>query len=115
MGAIYRPETERASHYFRARLSDQFDAVIHIDDTRAVEPLERTTVWKRAKRCRRPTRPGSDERGALGAEGRFEPPTYDLRVPAWESRRGRGDALSRARYRSHGPVSLNHGRSGSGL
>ncbi|MGZ4108930.1 MAG: erythromycin esterase family protein [Actinomycetota bacterium] len=46
IGVIYRPETERASHYFRARLSDQFDAVIHIDDTRAVEPLERTTVWE---------------------------------------------------------------------
>ena len=41
IGVIYRPETERASHYFRARVSDQFDAVIHIDETRAVEPLER--------------------------------------------------------------------------
>jgi hypothetical protein len=26
-------------------LSDQFDAVIHIDETRAVEPLERTVEW----------------------------------------------------------------------
>lgn len=32
----------RQSHYFRARIADQFDAVIHIDETRAVEPLERT-------------------------------------------------------------------------
>ena len=46
IGVIYRPETERVSHYFRARLSDQFDAVIHIDDTRAVEPLERTAGWE---------------------------------------------------------------------
>jgi erythromycin esterase-like protein/predicted phosphoribosyltransferase len=46
IGVIYRPETERQSHYFRARLADQFDAVIHIDDTRAVEPLERTSVWE---------------------------------------------------------------------
>jgi erythromycin esterase-like protein len=46
IGVIYRPETERASHYFRARVSDQFDAVIHIDETRAVEPLERTTRWQ---------------------------------------------------------------------
>ena len=38
IGVIYQPETERQSHYFRARVSDQFDAVIHIDDTRAVEP-----------------------------------------------------------------------------
>ncbi|HVW83213.1 MAG TPA: erythromycin esterase family protein [Bryobacteraceae bacterium] len=45
IGVIYRPETEFASHYFRARLSDQFDAVIHFDRTRAVEPLERTAEW----------------------------------------------------------------------
>jgi len=43
IGVIYRPETERASHYFYTRLPDQFDAVIHIDDTRAVQPLDRTT------------------------------------------------------------------------
>jgi erythromycin esterase-like protein len=41
IGVIYRPETERSSHYFHARLSDQFDAVLHFDETRAVEPLER--------------------------------------------------------------------------
>ncbi|HHP7243413.1 MAG TPA: erythromycin esterase family protein [Elainellaceae cyanobacterium] len=40
IGVIYRPETERISHYFSARLSDQFDAVIHIDTSRAAEPLE---------------------------------------------------------------------------
>jgi erythromycin esterase-like protein len=44
IGVIYRPETERASHYFHARLADQFDAMIHIDRTRAVEPLERFPV-----------------------------------------------------------------------
>jgi erythromycin esterase-like protein len=42
IGVIYRPETERMSHYFGARLPDQFDAVIHVDRTRALEPLE---VW----------------------------------------------------------------------
>lgn len=46
IGVIYRPETERASHYFYARLSDQFDAVLHFDETRAVEPLERTSEWE---------------------------------------------------------------------
>ena len=46
IGVIYRPETERASHYFQARLSVQFDAVIHFDETRAVEPLERTVEWE---------------------------------------------------------------------
>jgi erythromycin esterase-like protein len=46
IGVIYRPETERASHYFHARLSDQFDAVLHFDHTRAVEPLERSAEWQ---------------------------------------------------------------------
>ena len=41
IGVIYRPESERVSHYFRARLPDQFDAVLHIDETSALEPLER--------------------------------------------------------------------------
>jgi erythromycin esterase-like protein len=45
IGVIYRPGTERLSHYFFARLPKQFDAIIHIDETRAVEPLERTSVW----------------------------------------------------------------------
>jgi erythromycin esterase-like protein len=46
IGVIYRPEAERASHYFHAQLPDQFDAVLHFDHTRAVEPLERTVVWE---------------------------------------------------------------------
>jgi erythromycin esterase-like protein len=45
IGVIYRPETERASHYFYSSLPVQFDAVIHIDRTRGVEPLERTAQW----------------------------------------------------------------------
>lgn len=45
IGVIYRPETERQSHYFHVRPADQFDAMIHIDKTRAVEPLEPTSVW----------------------------------------------------------------------
>jgi erythromycin esterase-like protein/predicted phosphoribosyltransferase len=46
MGVIYRPETERQSHYFRARLPDQFDSVLHFDETRAVKPLESTEEWE---------------------------------------------------------------------
>lgn len=46
IGVIYRPETERQSHYFYARVSEQFDAVIHIDETRAVEPLDRSVEWE---------------------------------------------------------------------
>jgi erythromycin esterase-like protein len=40
IGVIYSPDTERISHYFHARLAEQFDAVIHIDRTHALEPLE---------------------------------------------------------------------------
>jgi len=46
IGVIYLPESERISHYFNARLADQFDAMIHLDQTRAVEPLERTAKWE---------------------------------------------------------------------
>ena len=46
IGVLYLPESERASHYFRARLSAQFDFVLHFDETRAVEPLERHALWE---------------------------------------------------------------------
>jgi erythromycin esterase-like protein len=49
IGVIYRPETERQSHYFQARLGDQFDVVVHLDRTRALEPLERTAMWDRGE------------------------------------------------------------------
>jgi erythromycin esterase-like protein len=45
IGVIYRPESERVSHYFEARLPDQFDAVVHFDVTRAVEPLDPSAGW----------------------------------------------------------------------
>jgi erythromycin esterase-like protein len=45
IGVIYLPQTERFSHYFEASLAKQFDAVLHFDQTRAVEPLEPTTGW----------------------------------------------------------------------
>lgn len=46
IGVIYLPQTERVSHYFYARLPEQFDAIIHLDETRALEPLDRTSQWK---------------------------------------------------------------------
>lgn len=46
IGVLYLPETERLSHYFYANLLFQFDAVLHFDETRAVEPLERTSEWE---------------------------------------------------------------------
>jgi len=45
IGVIYQPATERQSHYYHVRAGDQFDAVIHIDNTRALEPLETTSLW----------------------------------------------------------------------
>lgn len=47
IGVVYRPESERVSHYFDARLGDQFDAVFHLDETTAVEPLDVTERWTR--------------------------------------------------------------------
>jgi erythromycin esterase-like protein len=46
IGVIYRPDTERQSHYFHARVGDQFDALFHFDETRAVVPLERHATWR---------------------------------------------------------------------
>ena len=46
IGVIYRPETERQSHYFNARLADQFDVMMHFDETTALEPLERMGTWE---------------------------------------------------------------------
>jgi erythromycin esterase-like protein/pyrimidine operon attenuation protein/uracil phosphoribosyltransferase len=45
IGVIYLPETERQSHYYHVRPADQFDAIIHIERTRALEPLEPTSLW----------------------------------------------------------------------
>jgi erythromycin esterase-like protein len=44
IGVVYRADTERRSHYFAASLPRQFDVVVHHDETRALEPLER---WSR--------------------------------------------------------------------
>lgn len=40
IGVLYRPDTELQSHYFLASLPSQFDAVFHLDETSAVEPLD---------------------------------------------------------------------------
>jgi erythromycin esterase-like protein len=51
IGVIYRPETERRSHYFEAVLPEQFDAFVWCAETQAVTPL-----------------PGADEQGAEAAD-----------------------------------------------
>jgi erythromycin esterase-like protein len=45
IGVVYRPETERASHYLHSRLAEEFDVVVHLDHTEALVPLDRTEVW----------------------------------------------------------------------
>jgi erythromycin esterase-like protein len=45
IGVIYRPGTERQSHYFHTRLDHQFDALLHIDETNALEPLDVGQAW----------------------------------------------------------------------
>ena len=44
IGVVYRPETERASHYFQAVLPRQFDEYVWVDETRAVEALDTAEV-----------------------------------------------------------------------
>ncbi|CAF1052914.1 unnamed protein product [Adineta steineri] len=50
IGVIYRPRTERQSHYFDASLSTQFDCVIHVENTRALRPLEIHPAWAQAEK-----------------------------------------------------------------
>ncbi|MET0388746.1 MAG: erythromycin esterase family protein [Polyangiales bacterium] len=49
VGAIYRPTRERIAHCYHARLSRQLDALVHIDLTRPLEPLERRTSAARGR------------------------------------------------------------------
>jgi erythromycin esterase-like protein len=48
IGVIYRPDTERWSHYFHSRVAQQFDALVHIDETRAIDPLPDRAAGKAA-------------------------------------------------------------------
>lgn len=45
IGVVYKPETERSSHYFYANLQKQFDFIIYIDKTTALEPLDKNRIW----------------------------------------------------------------------
>lgn len=46
IGVIYLPATERQSHYYHVRPGGQYDAIIHIDSTRALTPLETVAPWR---------------------------------------------------------------------
>lgn len=45
IGVVYRPETERQSHYLTANPARQFDAIVHVDRTTAVTPLDAAASW----------------------------------------------------------------------
>jgi erythromycin esterase-like protein len=45
IGVIYRPESERLSHYFDAVITQQFDILVHLDETSALVPLEKSAKW----------------------------------------------------------------------
>lgn len=40
IGVVYQRDSERSSHYLTADTAKQFDVLVHIDETRALEPLE---------------------------------------------------------------------------
>ncbi|WP_269782862.1 erythromycin esterase family protein [Nocardia terpenica] len=40
VGVVYTPATERHSHYQHTRLADRYDAVIYLDRTTALDPLD---------------------------------------------------------------------------
>jgi erythromycin esterase-like protein len=44
IGVVYHPHSERLSHYFEAKLSEQFDAIVYFDRSRAVTPLKRSSA-----------------------------------------------------------------------
>lgn len=54
IGVIYRPQSERASHYFKCLVPQQFDAIIHIDKTSALEPLDPTSEWVKGEQATYP-------------------------------------------------------------
>ena len=45
IGVIDRPDTEGQSHCFDTHLDRQFDALVHLDETSALEPLDAGPVW----------------------------------------------------------------------
>jgi erythromycin esterase-like protein len=49
IGVIYRPDTERASHYSRSRIGKEYDAIIHFDSTAALQPLDISPMWLRGR------------------------------------------------------------------
>ncbi|MFN7039226.1 MAG: erythromycin esterase family protein [Alphaproteobacteria bacterium] len=49
IGVVYLPKTERSSHYFYADLAEQFDSVIYLENTSALQPLEYHALWHKGE------------------------------------------------------------------
>jgi len=49
IGVVYRPESERTSHWFHADIAREFDAIVHVDESSALTPLERTPRWEQGE------------------------------------------------------------------
>ncbi|MBC76615.1 MAG: erythromycin esterase [Halobacteriovoraceae bacterium] len=46
VGVIYRPETERYSHYFESDIAGRYDWLIYLDKTSALEPVDDLSYWQ---------------------------------------------------------------------
>jgi erythromycin esterase-like protein len=55
IGVIYRPDTERWSHYFECKIAKQFDIIIHLDTTNALQPLDIPNEWVQNKKLSKST------------------------------------------------------------
>jgi erythromycin esterase-like protein len=51
IGVNYLPRTEKYSHYFKAKIAQQFDIMIHVDESSALRPLDIPVEWSRAERA----------------------------------------------------------------
>jgi erythromycin esterase-like protein len=49
IGVVYRPESERQSHYFLSCLPQQFDFLFHYDETHGVKPLKTKTHYHKGE------------------------------------------------------------------
>ena len=79
------------SHYFHARLPDQFDAVLHFDETRAVEPLGAHAEWEAGR-------------------GAGDVPVRRLRLEPWRVTRRAGRSRSTRKPMRSGQVALEERR-----
>jgi erythromycin esterase-like protein len=52
IGAVYVHEAELENHYFHAELPKQFDVIVHLDETRALHPVDAQLEEEQAEEAR---------------------------------------------------------------